>query len=94
MDQTVRLWDAASGSGRLLENLESIVFGIAFSPDGRYLVAWGDGGVAWRWDAKSLQRLPIPRGTFLGFTSDSRELLMQDNRPRAAAMLLELVELR
>jgi WD40 repeat protein len=90
MDQTIRLWDARTGAGTLLGRLEAIVFEVAYSPDGRYVAGWGDGFTTWLWEVPSRRRLPVPPGMIGGFTRDSRELLMVDDRPGGAASLLDL----
>jgi WD40 repeat protein len=90
MDQTIRLWDARTGAGTLLGRLEAIVFEVAYSPDGRYVVGWGDGFTTWLWEVPSRRRLPVPPGMIGGFTRDSHELLMVDDRPGGAASLLDL----
>jgi WD40 repeat protein len=38
-DHTVRIWDLASGTSRILDDVKREVLDLAWSPDGRYLVA-------------------------------------------------------
>ena len=42
IDHTVRLWDLATGTGRVLGSLDTQVNAVAFSPDGQWLVAGGE----------------------------------------------------
>jgi hypothetical protein len=58
VDQTVRLWDAATGreEGTLKGNTGG-VFSVAFSPDGRSLAAAGGDGTVRLWDAATGQEL-------------------------------------
>jgi WD40 repeat protein len=72
-DQTVRIWDAASGRLlRELTGLTGVVYSAALSPDGRYLAAsagvWGTDsgpskpGAAAVWDVATRARLFLLRG--------------------------------
>jgi WD40 repeat protein len=66
-DDSVSLWDVASGARRLRLPIESGTHKVAYSPDGKRLAAvdglfHGDGGVVHIWDAATgmkLGRLPV-----------------------------------
>jgi WD40 repeat protein len=60
MDDTVRVWDAASGEQLLAIAHPGRAYGVLFSPEGRLLLSAGDGGVR-VWDAYTGQ--PRARAT-------------------------------
>ncbi|OCK91468.1 WD40 repeat-like protein, partial [Cenococcum geophilum 1.58] len=66
-DNTVRLWDAATGAARgTLDGHSSWVSSVTFSPDGQLLVALGSGDKTVRlWDAAT----GAARGTLDGHSS-------------------------
>jgi len=44
LDNTLRLWDLATGEARAMQKPKASVFSLAFTPDGQWLVTgWGDG---------------------------------------------------
>ena len=55
-DETIRLWDIATGSQvQILQGHEYGVWAIRFSPDGHYLVSASLDGTAKVWDLKTGQ---------------------------------------
>ena len=46
-DGTVRLWDAASGTSRVLTGHTSDVLAVAFAPSGQLLASTGKDGTLW-----------------------------------------------
>ena len=63
MDNTARLWDAASGQElRVLRGHESRVSSAVFSPDGARVLTASDDNTARLWDAASGQELRVLRG--------------------------------
>ena len=61
-DNTVRLWDAASGQpiGSPLQGHRSSVISVAFSPDGRRIVSGSDDNSLWLWDVGNGQPIGSP----------------------------------
>ena len=63
MDNTVRVWDAASGEELLvLRGHEGPVHAAAFSPDGARIVSGSDDRTVRVWDAASGAELLVLRG--------------------------------
>jgi WD40 repeat protein len=59
IDQTVKLWDVASGQLlRTLEGHNASVDEIAFSQDGQWLAAWGGGEGIEVWDGRPMAAAP------------------------------------
>ena len=62
-DQTVRVWDAASGAELLvLRGHEGPVYAAAFSPDGARIVSGSGDGTVRVWDAASGAEQLVLRG--------------------------------
>jgi WD40 repeat protein len=64
-DQTIRLWDVASGQLlRVLEGHQGWVFSATFSPNGRYLASGSNDETIGIWDVATGSRLhtwPMPK---------------------------------
>jgi predicted NACHT family NTPase len=79
-DETVRVWDAATGQELLtLKGHRNVVCGVSFSPDGRRLATASFDGTVRVWDADNGQELHTLKGhdeNVLGvsFSSDGRRL--------------------
>jgi WD40 repeat protein len=75
-DQTVRVWDAATGRERfVLRGHPEMVWGIAFSPDGRLLATGDSSGTVRLWDVETGQGLrAFEGGGCVAFSPDGRLL--------------------
>jgi WD40 repeat protein len=101
LDGSVRLWDAATGREvRALDDpgedvpLYGLVFGVTFSPDGRRILAYGNGRNRPSetdrdnmriWDVASGKRIASLEGhqgavCFAAFLADGKRVLSQDSR--------------
>lgn len=72
------LWNVETGQTHVLKNDLACGYSVAFSPDGKTLVAGGFGGKIWRWDVDRLQPMEPLQGQVRGgiwslaFSSDGR----------------------
>jgi WD40 repeat protein len=83
-DQTVRLWDVASGASiRVLRGHTASVYTVAFSPDGRRLASGSFDGSSRVWSVETGQTLAVLRAPYrgryyyvraVGWSSDGRTL--------------------
>jgi WD40 repeat protein len=77
-DHTVRLWEIASGEGRVPEHTDE-VFAVAFHPKDKRLATAGRDGAVWLWDLardEAVARLPGHKSYVwsLAFSPDGRTL--------------------
>jgi WD40 repeat protein len=75
-DHTARLWDVATGRGRVLTGHADEVWNAAFSPDGRHVITGGKDRTVRVWDAPTgRERLQVQHGAevfLLAFPDDQR----------------------
>jgi WD40 repeat protein len=57
-DNTVKVWDAATGQEMLTLERQMSVFSVAFSPDGQRIVSGCGDGTVKVWDAGTAQETP------------------------------------
>jgi WD40 repeat protein len=77
-DHTVRLWDVASRSSRVIETFSDEVWRSFFSSDGRYVVSSGKEGRVQLWEAATgtsrTMKGPTSSGLAVRFSMDGRRL--------------------
>ncbi len=88
-DNTVRLWDAASGElVREMQGHTNTVFTLDFSPDGQTLASGGWDGTVRLWDVASGEQLASEQrqgsAFVVAFTPDGSELLVAGGENRSA----------
>ena len=102
-DGTVRLWDTASGDTHILQAVEAGMWSAAFSPDGRYVAAGGEGAHLLLWDlqADMLEAMPLgghggivytvafsPDGQYLASGDDDKRIVLRRlDDPEAVSVL-------
>jgi eukaryotic-like serine/threonine-protein kinase len=80
-DNTVRVWDAATGQELLtLKGHTAPVTSLSFSPDGKRIVSGGWNGTLKVWDAATSQETPTRRGhtdgvTNVAYSSDGKRII-------------------
>src|SRR5262249_26860520 len=82
LDGTIRLWDSATGKlVKALIGHDSYVYGLAFSPRGRYLASGGSfDGTARIWEVSTGQPVRVLKGhpsyvTQVAWTTDGKKLV-------------------
>ena len=83
-DTTVKLWDAANGALRkTFKGHDGLVFSVAFSPDGRFIVSGSGDGTLKLWDAANGALLKTLKGydgsvSSVAFSPDGRFIVSGD----------------
>ncbi len=79
-DDTVQLWDTATGKHEGVINVDSTVRSVAFSPDGKLLATGSSSGSVRVWDAATGKMLADLKGhtdsvTSIAFSPDGKQII-------------------